>query len=126
MKKYIGFTLLALVWILFSCSNDDDKIVTYCIDFDLRQCGRNPWLTGNQIPDSDQEHIELITEFLQKKDISVIQGEIDNGFHSIVCQACFECPAGPRIRVGVFAKDTSAIYALNLLNVTTVECPDEF
>lgn len=126
MQNYITFTLLTLIWLISSCTSDNDQLASYCIDFDLRQCEGNPWLTNNQLPDTDQEHLALLTDFLQNKGITVIQSEIDNTFHDIVCQACFVCPAGPRIRVGVFAKDTAAIYALQLLNIGTSECPDEF
>ncbi len=125
MKKYIYTATILLMTIVLSCS-DDDKFTTYCVDFDLRQCSGNPWLIDNQVPDTYEEHLALVTEYLKKQDIEVRHREIDLRPTIIVCQACFVCPVGPRFRVEISPEDTAAIYALNLLNVSTVECPDEF
>ena len=124
MMNYIGF-VLALLFTIASCS-EDDKLVTYRIDFDLRQCEGNPWLKDNQIPSTINEHLSMLSEYLNTQNVEVLNSEIDNEYHSIVCEACYFCPAGPRIRIEVLSRDTAAVYRLDLLNTSTVECPDEF
>lgn len=68
----------------------------------------------------------LVAEYLKRHNLEVLHQEIDKRPDLIACQACFECPAGPRIRIEILPEDTTTIYNLDLLNITTVEYPDEF
>jgi len=125
MMRYLFIAIIGMFSFLNSCS-EEEEFKTYCIDFDVRQCEGNPWLVDNTLPESSEDHLELVTQYLEENNIKVLHREIDNQYHTIVCEACYVCPAGPRIRVEILPKDTALIYSLELLNISTIECPDEF
>jgi len=107
-------------FLIFACElESEDKS---CATFDMRQCNGNPWLVDNTIPDSEEEHGQRLEDYLEGQGLTIKSVTVDNGFHGVVCQACFDCPQGPRYRVELASQDTSGLKALDLLSLEIFKC----
>ena len=123
--KFTGILILILLVNLLGCNEDDccnaSGDIT-CATFDMRQCNGNPWIgAGNAFPDSEKEHADLLQNYLEDQAIDA-SVEVDNDFHTFVCEACFVCPLGPRYEVRIQSQDTLKLRNLVLLNLEFHSC----
>jgi len=56
--------------------------------------------------------------------ISINDIRVAKDHHSIVCEACFVCPQGPRYFVQASPEDIEKFRAIDLLNVTFDSCEE--
>ena len=118
MKTFV--ILCCSLFFIFSCElESEDKS---CATFDMRQCNGNPWLVDNVIPSSEEEHAQQLEDYLEGRGLIIKSVSVDNSFHEIVCEACFNCPQGPRYRVELAAQDTSGLKALDLFSLEIFKC----
>ena len=88
----------------------------------MRQCNGNPWLENNEIPSSEEDHAQLLEDYLEGEGLIIKDVSVDNDFHTIVCEACFVCPQGPQYVIEIASQDTASLRALELLNLEVFGC----
>lgn len=109
----VSFLAISLMLITYtSCSDSGSTEDTVCYSFDKRQCHGDPWIDE----DTDDE-IASLKAYLSDEGININTIHEDQGFHEIVCEACFVCPIGPRYYVNIDLADEDLLKELNLLSL---------
>ena len=105
--------------LMLACS--DDTSDRFCFSFDERSCQTDLWLEGVEVPADVNDRMALLSQYLERQDLQVIDISVDPTFHEIVCQACDVCPNGPRFFVtskDISLEDLSGFRLLNLQEET--------
>lgn len=118
MKTFV--ILVSTLLLFFACDLEGDD--NSCVTFDMRQCNGNPWLVDNAVPETEEQHAQTLEDYLEGLGLVIKSVEVNNSFHSVVCQACFDCPQGPRYSVKLASQDTTRLIALDLLNLEILRC----
>jgi len=110
-----------LVLLILSCNGQDDDN-QICISLDQRQCSGDPWSEAVDSNEDANTQAAQLLEFLLGMGIEVNEIKVDPFFHQAVCEACFVCPDGTRIFLGIKEDQLSQIEALNSLNLEITDC----
>jgi hypothetical protein len=105
MKNFL--LLISLGLIMFSCDKETDISRFY---WNQTKCS-DPWKTGEI--NSNTQTIEAVKDFLENKDIFLIEVDFDNNSPlDSTCKSC-GCGTGQRVVVDVMKKDNKKMENLN-------------
>ena len=125
--KSVFFLLMAFLICnsLFQCSNEGNADFV-CFEYDQRACDRDQWAESVPSSDSQSEQELKMEAYLEMEGMDIKEVSVVSDFHDSICYACYTCPTGDHFYIQINEDDVTKLDAMNLLNLSALNCGEVF